>query len=103
MSNKRHNFSIRLANNLTPEELKDAAAGVDLPLLNIHSGKKLSEVPYDEIAVGMEVVSMGGIHGKVGRKVGKGVLRTDNCLTIEWENGNESSSSHYMFDLVKVK
>jgi len=68
--------------------------------------RKLSEVPYDEISLGMEVISAINTPGKVVEKLD--VEKTidpeiDNWIKVEWENGKSSYDCHYNFSKVTVK
>ncbi len=71
--------------------------------MNKYSGKKLSEVPYDEVYVGMEVRSMKDTPGKIVSKLDKKIQHDDNWITVKWDNGNVSCNEQYTFDLVRVK
>jgi hypothetical protein len=71
--------------------------------MNDHSGKNLSDVPYDEIRVGMELISTKGTPGKISKKIDKKIQHDDNWLLVHWNNGNMSCDEHYNFSKVKVK
>lgn len=65
---------------------------------------KLSDIPWDELRVGMKVVSYRGIAGQVIKVEddSRGSSRDpDRCyVTIAWENGNTSMQPQYNLDLV---
>jgi hypothetical protein len=71
--------------------------------MSVHSGKKLSEVPYAEIEIGMETISAINTPGKVSRKDTKKIRDDDNWLTIQWVSGRMSCDYHFNFDKVTVK
>jgi hypothetical protein len=66
--------------------------------------KKLSEVPFDEIYIGMEVVSAIGTKGYVYhlRKL-DAPRHEDNEIDIKWDNDNESIGVwHFWCDKISV-
>lgn len=70
---------------------------------NKYSGKPLSEVPYDEINIGMEAISYVGNPGKVVSKHIAEHRDGNQWIVIDWENGKSSNDIHACFDKVKVK
>jgi hypothetical protein len=71
--------------------------------MNIYSGCKLSEVPFSEIHLGMEVISVKGTLGKVSGVRAPGYKDEDNDILIGWVNGNHSDGWHFQMDKVIVK
>lgn len=67
-----------------------------------HSGKKLSEVPFEDIVEGMEVTSFLNTPGRVkeARMYADG---KSGCIFINWDNGKTSYNEHDRFDKVTVK
>jgi hypothetical protein len=77
--------------------------------MNIHSGKKLSEVPYEDIKVGMELISAIGNPGKVVEKISKEEKPNrddDNWIVIHWlpdATLQPSIQPHFLLDKITVK
>lgn len=77
--------------------------------MNNHSGKKLSEVPYEDIEVGMELISALGNLGEVTEKISKEEMPNrdnDNWIVIYWSPFATRSSStqlHFLLTHVTVK
>jgi hypothetical protein len=72
----------------------------------MYSGKKLSEVPYDDIAVGMELISAIKNPGRVREKIDKELAphrENDNWIIVDWDNGNQSYHLHQDYNFVTVK
>lgn len=72
-------------------------------MTSIYSGKPLSEVPYEDIFEGMELISAIQVPGKVIEKHSPGHRGEDNDIDIQWDNGKTSSGWHFQLDKVKVK
>jgi hypothetical protein len=73
---------------------------------NKYSGKKLSDVPYEEISIGMEVISARNVLGQVILKIDKESIDLhgdDNWVQVKWSNNNESVRPHFDFNKVTVK
>lgn len=68
-----------------------------------YSGKKLSEVPYEEIYIGMELISAINNFGKVIRKTDAIRGEDDNWIAIQWENGKYSEDLHRNLSEVTVR
>lgn len=74
--------------------------------VNEYSGLPLTQVPYDKIEIGMEILSYKKILGRVIDKISKDKApnrENDNWLSIKWLNGNESTDLHFLFSNVTVK
>jgi len=95
--------ALRTIEGLTPKQLRDGLREAGLELVSVHSGKKLSEVPYDEIWIGMEVVGCDGDTGIVDAKYNKTGDNDDNVIRIEWSSCSQSAHWHYWFNNVTVK
>jgi len=71
-----------------------------------YSGYKLSDVPYDDIFEGMELISAIGNPGKVREKISKEAMpnrEDDNWIIADWDNGTYSYQLHFCYDKVTVK
>jgi len=75
--------------------------------MSIHSGKRLSDVPFDEIFVGMEVIdTVICMEGKVDRVWVRDDIVEDtkeNWLSIKWQNRFNPYGPHHVFKKAKVK
>lgn len=97
--------------NASPEDLglpkwESNKPGLIPPFKVNYSGKKLSEVPYDEIEIGMELISAIGNPGKVEEKINKEDAPhrdNDNFIAIKWDSGSYSQQLHFLLDQVTVK
>lgn len=71
--------------------------------INPHSGKRLTELAFSDLKVGMEVILPLGSAGKIVRLLLRQPREDDNTIAIEWENGKHSRDYHHNFREVKVK
>lgn len=95
--------ALKVIDSLTVEELRDGLREAGLELVSIHSGKKLSEVPYANIWVGMEVIGCNGDVGRVDAKYDKENDDKDNLIRIEWSSCSRTTHQHYWYNNVIVK
>jgi hypothetical protein len=68
-----------------------------------YSGKPLSQMPYDKINIGLDVISYKNTPGKV---IEKRIIEHRNgneFIFIQWSNGAQSECIHFEFDKVTVK
>lgn len=65
--------------------------------------RKLSEIPYSEIFIGMEVISAVGTEGRVVEKPSARSRVEYEWVRIDWDNGKWSVDSHQCFNKVSVK
>jgi hypothetical protein len=68
-----------------------------------YAGKRLSTVPYEDITVGMEVVSVVNTPGKVVSKSHRETTHGTDWVYIDWDNGNKAILPHSMLTCVTVK
>lgn len=99
-------YASNLIDNLTTSEVKEGLEAAGIEVVSKYSGKPLSEVPYEDIFVGMEIISAINTLGQVANK--QYVEKTkdpedDNLISINWNNGNSSHDCHYNFCNVKVR
>lgn len=65
---------------------------------------RLSEVPIENIIVGLEVIGANGVHGKVEKIISKDTTKgEDNEIIIVWDNGNVSQAWHFWCNKVTLK
>jgi hypothetical protein len=105
MNEKFLQYALQKIESSTPAEIKAKADEIGLELVSIHSGKPLSEIPYDDIWVGMEVISKRNIAGKVILKIDKQETSFplhNNWIRIEWVKGLPTSRPHSSLNNVKV-
>lgn len=101
--------AIETIDTLTLAEIKDGLAAAGIDVTNMHSGKLVSEVPFKDIWVGMEVVSPTTIIGKIALKIDVsqvkryGIVPEDNWLRIEWNSGRSLARAHRELNNIKVK
>lgn len=65
----------------------------------------LSELPFDEIVMGLNVVNIHGKKGKIVDKERNGTMIGNlirDTVTIEWDNNRKSLLIHELCDLVEV-
>lgn len=63
----------------------------------------LSDVPFDSITIGMEVISAKNTPGKVIEKRSPGYRGEDNDIVIQWDSGNFTDTWHMWCDKVTIK
>jgi len=68
-----------------------------------YSGKPLSQMPYEKICEGLELISAINTPGKVVEKYIREHRNGERWLIIDWESGRSSQDLHECFDKVKVK
>lgn len=71
-----------------------------------YQNQSLASVPYEDIIVGMEVISAIDVPGKVSEKLDKDIVKhrdNGNWLVVHWDNGNVSTQDHRDYNKVKVK
>lgn len=68
-----------------------------------YSGKPLSQMPYDKITIGMELISAIDTPGKVVDKYTRKHRNGEQWLIIDWDSGRSSQDLHECFNKVKVK
>lgn len=68
---------------------------------------KLSDIPYDQVYIGMELISAIGTPGKVIEKCDTGYCWQgdygSNGVRIQWDNGNESFEPILVYEKITLK
>lgn len=106
MNDQFKEHAIAVIDNMSKEELKTGLKAAGIETVSKYSGLPLSEVPYADIFVGMEVISAVDTPGKVISQLDVEKSEDpedDNWIEISWNNGKTSYDNHYLFDKVKVK
>lgn len=70
--------------------------------MSIYSGKKLSQVPFLDIYVGLKIISARGTPGLVSGTTSPGYKDEDNDIQIIWDNGKISGGWHFQMDKVTL-
>jgi hypothetical protein len=86
MNQEYYNYAIKLLDNTSPAELKAKLKEHGFEVKILHRGKKLSEVPFDDVWVGMEVLS---VHGDVRKVTDVRAFKEpgqENCIEIKSAN-----------------
>jgi hypothetical protein len=89
--------------DITAEDVEAGLARAGLRVTTIHSGKKLSEVPYEHIYIGMQVTGWNGADGVVDQKYDKSGDDKDNTIRIEWTSCSQTAHWHQLHHSVTVK
>ena len=68
-----------------------------------YSGKRLSSVPYADVGIGMDVVSVTNTPGKVSEKFNRSHPSGNEWVSIKWANDGISIMPHATLTNVTVK
>lgn len=71
--------------------------------MNKYSGMKLSEVPFEDITIGMKVISVLDTPGTIMELITCGFKGEANFIEIDWDNGRSSDGRHNQMKSVTVK
>jgi hypothetical protein len=109
MNDDFYSHALGVIVDLTPAEIQAGLAAVEITVTNHHSGELLSEVPFEETWVGMEVLDAAQKSGSILHRIPlknlhrHSINTDDNWITVEWKNGKKVCLPQKEFNNVRVK
>lgn len=75
------------------EEYLNKITSLDYPMAR----RKVSDIPFSELKVGMEVLGANNISGKITAliPIQQAYRQEDNDVEIQWDNGNKTCIWHF--------
>ena len=87
----------------SPISAEEAFKSVVLQLIPKLGLMPLSAAPYDQVFIGMKVISWKNVPGTVADKFYSQYREGNDWITINWDNGNKSIQPHALLTMVMIE